>query len=447
MRKLLLAMFIGCISIASAQPQILDGVMAIVGKDVILLSDIEQNMIQLKSQGLPTPEGTRCRIFQDQLFEKVLTHHAELDSLIVTEAEVDDVIKRRLDYFIQQIGSKEALEEYYKKSLLELREELREPIYNQLLAKKMQGQITGGVKVSPQEVKDFFANIPKDSLPLINTEVELSQIVKIPEVPQAAKDAAREKLQEFRERIISGDNFATIARLYSEDPGSAKNGGKYTGIKRGQFVKEFEAAVFSLDEMELSQVFETEYGFHLAQLLSRKGELIDVRHILIKAKVPAESIAAARTALDSIRTAILNGEMTFEEAAMEHSEDKQSKMNKGIMINPATADTRFEVTELDRNLYFSIEDLEPGELSLPVFWQKPDGSQAFRLVKLKSRTEPHRADLKRDYNRVKNVALSIKQRDLIEEWLDEKLKITYVKVNNDYIDCELENKWLQHSND
>lgn len=445
MRKLLVALaaFIGLT--AQAQPQIVDGVMAIVGDNIILKSDVEQQLLQLKQQGIPTPEGIRCQLFEDLLFEKLLNHHAELDSLVVTEAEVDDVIKRRLDYFISQIGSRQALEEYYGKTLIELREDLKEPIYNQLLAQKMQGQITSGIKVSPMEVEEFFNGIPKDSLPLINAEVELLQIVKEPVVPQEAKDEAREKLEEFRARILKGDNFATLAILYSEDPGSAKKGGRYENIKRGMFVKEFEAAVFALDEMEVSQVFETEYGFHLAQLLARRGEEIDVRHILVKPKVPATAIEEARSLMDSLRTEILAGTISFEEAAMQFSDDKQSRNNKGNMINPATADTRFEIGELDRNLYFSIEDLSEGEISKPVYWQKPDGSEAFRLVKVKSKSEPHRADLQRDYSRVKAVALSVKQQKAVNKWVEEKLAITYVKINSDYTNCDLKDKWLQHS--
>ncbi len=443
MSKLLLTLAICSSFLLQAQPKVVDGVMAVVGNNIILLSDIEQQYLQIKAQGLPMEDNLKCGLFKEQLFEKLLLHQAAIDSVEVTEDEVGSVIQRRLDYFISQVGSIQALESYYGKTIPELKEELKKPIRQQLIAQKMQNQISGGLQVSPKEVEEFFNEIPKDSLPLINAEVEVAQIVKKPVISEAARTEARQQLLEFRERILNGENFASLAILYSEDPGSARNGGKYTDIQRGQFVKEFEAAVFGLEPMELSEVFETEYGFHLAQLLERRGQVVDVRHILIKPEISSESIQESANFLDSLRQAILDGDLSFETAALEYSDDKQTQATKGNLINQNTSDTRFEVGQLDRNVYFAIENLNPGEISKPVFMQYPDGSQAYRIIKLVSRTEPHRANLKRDYSRIKNVALEQKKQKVINDWVDEKLKVTFVKINSGYLDCTLDPKWTR----
>ncbi len=431
-----------------AQPSdnnLVEGVTAVVGKNIILKSEIDAQYMAFKRQNIGGMEINKCRVLEELLFQKLLIHHAEIDSITVGEDEVEGNMDRRLQQLIAQMGGdRRKLEEYYGKSIIEIKEEMRPLMTEQLTAQRMQMAITDGVEVTPTEIQEFYNKIPQDSLPLINTEVEIAQIVKYPEVSKEAEDEAIDKLKELKERIENGSSFASMAILYSEDPGSNKNGGKYTGIKRGQFVKEFEAVAFNLKIMEVSDPFKTQYGYHIVQLLEKRGEELDLRHILIKPKLSQENLEEARAFLDSLQNMLLEGAITWEEATKEFSEDEQTKNNEGVLPNLETGDTKFEVSQLDREMYNAIKDLKSGQISEPVFYRTFDQKEAFRLIRLNNRIEPHKANLRDDYQRIKGFALQEKQQRIVEEWTNEKIEQTYIKVNTNYVkECDVDERWLK----
>lgn len=442
-KALLSLLFLSAYTAGFAQPsgQVIDQVVAVVGSYKVLQSDVENQFYQYKSQGVDAAALSRCQVFEDLMFEKLLLNQAVIDSVEVSDEQVESEMDRRLAMLEQQIGSIQKLEEFYGESIVEIKEEMRTSMKNQLTAQRMQGEIMGEVTVTPSEVRRFFKDIPRDSLPLINSEVEVAQIVRFPEVREEAKTAAMDELRNIKERIANGSKFSTMAILYSEDPGSSKNGGLYEGVKRGQFVKEFEGVAFALQPGEVSDVFETMFGYHICQLVAKRGQEIDVRHILMVPKISPQDLEEAQYFLDSLKVIIADGILTFEEAAQEYSGDKDTKNNGGLMVNPATADTKFEISELDRSVYFTIEDINVGEIAGPILYQTPNGKQGFRLVRLISRSEPHRANLKDDYQRLQNMATQKKQSDITKEWVEDRLNDTYVRVMSSYLECSFEYNW------
>lgn len=428
-----------------AQPQLIDGVVAVVGKNIVLKSNVDAQFESYKRQGLTSNDAEKCRIFEDLLFEKLLLHQAEIDSVAVTEEEVDGTLDRRIAVFSQQIGGDEQLERYYKKSILELKDEMRPLVRDQMVAQRMMGQITKDAEVTPTEVRNFYKKFPEDSLPLINSQIEYAQIVFYPDVSQEAIDEAVTRLNDLKRRVEDGSSFSTMAVLYSEDPGSSKNGGEYKGMKRGQFVKEFEAVAFNLEDGEISKPFKTEYGYHIVQLLKRRGEELDLRHILIKPKISPENLEAAQNVADSVRNLILNKDMSFDEAAEDFSADENSRLNGGIVMNPNTGDSRWETGQLDRSAFYTLENLDKGLISKPAFFREPDGKEGYRLIKVLNKTEAHRADLKADYQIIQSVALQERRDEIIQEWIAEKLNTTYVRVNNDYFQCTFKSDWIKRS--
>lgn len=445
MKKVFTILFLAVCTSSFSQPRLVDGIVAVVGKNIVLKSDVDNQYEQLKRQGLSEGEGDKCKIFEELLFEKLLLHQAELDSVLVTDEEVDQTSQRRIDMIVQQIGSRQKMEQYYDKTIVEIKEEMEPFIRDQLIAQRMLQQITGEVDITPTEVRSFYRNIPEDSLPLINSEVEYAQIVKYPEPSVEAVQTTKDRLLELKQRVEDGSSFSTMAVLYSEDPGSAKDGGKYEGIKRGQFVKEFEAIAFNLKEGEISMPFKTEYGYHIVQLLKRRGEELDLRHILIKPKISQENLVKVEKYLDSVRQSILTKEVTFAEAAEKVSDDEDSRLNEGIKVNPNTGDSRWETGELNKEIFVAIDKLRIGQLSQPVFFRTPDGKEGYRLLKLLEKTEPHRADMKTDYQKLQAMALQEKKNKATQEWIEDKLKTTYVRVNNDYLSCEFNQNWIKQS--
>ncbi len=426
---------------SKAQPVTVDGIVAVVGRDIILKSDwdLQTDALRGQLQGGASPD--RCRVLEEMLFEKLLVHQAAIDSVEVSEDEVEDAMNRRIDILIQQIGSARKLEEYYKKSVIEIKEEMRELVSNQMIAQKMQGKIAGEISVTPTEVYEFYKSIPEDSLPLINSEVEWAQIVRYPQVRIESKQEAVSRLDELRQRVSKGSNFATLAILYSEDPGSAKNGGEYRGIKRGQFVKEFEAVAFNLAKGEVSEPFETEFGFHIVQLLEKKGDELDLRHILIKPKISDSDLNKARDGLDSLREQIALGSLSFDKAAAEFSEDENTRYNNGLMMNPQSGDSKWELNQLDRSVFYALDPLKPGEVSKPGLLRNPDGKEGFRIIKVLSRTQPHRANIKEDYARLQMITENRKRSEAIDKWIEERLAETSVRIRGEWVDCDFDNSW------
>jgi peptidyl-prolyl cis-trans isomerase SurA len=427
--------------LASAQPQTVDGVAAIVGGDVILKSDIDEQYDVFNRQNFGKPVSY-CEVFEELLFQKLLIHHAAIDSISIGEEEVEANMDRRIQQLIMQMGDQKKLEDFYEKSVVEIKEDMRTLIKEQLTAQRMQMTVVEGIEVTPSEVREYYENLPADSIPLISAEVELSQIVKFPELSDEAEQEVIAKLKELKGRIENGTSFSSMAILYSEDPGSNKKGGEYQGIQRGVFVKEFEAVAFNLRKGEISDPFKTEFGYHIVQLLEKRGEELDLRHILIKPKLTQENLQEAKNFLDSVSVAITNGEMTFEEASRRFSDDEQTRFNGGQMSNFQSGNNKFEVSQLDRGLFALISSLEDDEISEASFYRTEDQREAFRIVRLDANYEPHKANLDLDFTRIKGFALQQKQAKTVEDWKNEKLADTFVKINEGYYDCADElNSW------
>ncbi|MBW6499467.1 MAG: peptidylprolyl isomerase [Bacteroidales bacterium] len=429
--------------LVSQEKVIIDQVIAVVGNSAILESDIVNQRRQLLGQGVDLGVNPDCTLLDDMLYQKLLYNQALLDSLEVSDEQVEQVLDRRLRFFISQIGSREKLEAYYGKTIDELKEEFRDIVREQELGQQMEAKITRNVAVTPSEVRSFFSRIPEDSIPMVESEIVMGQIVKMPPVQPEEIANIKTRLEEFRQRVINGESFNTLAILYSEDPGSARRGGELGFFGRGELYPEFEAAAFSLRPGELSEIIETQAGYHIVQMIERRGEQFNVRHILLQPKVSPVDLMAARQELDSIRTLIQNGEMTFEEAAWKFSDDP-GKINQGLMINQYTGTTRFRTEEIEPNLFFVIDRLEVGDISSPVGMVTDEGQQAFRIVKLISRTEPHRANLQQDYDFIQQLALEEKKRRATQSWINRRLPNTYVFVQERFLDCDFELDWVKN---
>lgn len=419
---------------------VLDEIAAVVGKSIILKSDIENQYLQLSSQ-LKSGGDMKCKVLEELLYQKLLLTQAEVDSVTVTDNQIESELERRLRYFISQIGSKEALEEYYGKSILEIKDEFRIMVKEQLLIQQVQSGISGGIKITPSEVKQYFNTIPDDSIPLINTEVEIAQLVKAPKVGESEKKMVKEKLEQLRQRVLKGEKFSTLAILYSEDQGSAKSGGELGFVNRGDLVPEFEAVAFTIKEGETSEIIETEYGYHFMQLIERRGDQVNVRHILMSPKPSVYDLEKARNSLDSIANLIKDKKLTFEEAAVKFSDDAESRNNGGLMINPQTGTTKFEMGQIDPTLFYVIDKLSVNQISSVVKMQTEKSKEAYRLVLLKSKTEPHKANLKDDYQLIQNKALEEKQKEIIDGWITKKVASVYIDIKSNYLNCSFTHNW------
>lgn len=432
-----------CCNNLYSQGQVVDQVVAIVGGNIVKLSDIETQYNQMRLQGNANETNTsKCQILENILFNKLLLNQAKLDSVVVSDEQVENELDRRLRYYISQFGSKDKFEEFYKKSVIDFKDEFREIIRNQMLVQMMEGNITDNIKVTPTEVKKFFENIPIDSIPLIEAEYEIGHIVKKPVISKAEKEIVKQRLSELRERIIKGEKFASLAVLYSEDPGSANKGGELGQFGRGEMYPEFEAAAFNLKSPnEVSEIVETKAGYHILQLIERRGDYVNVRHILMQPKVSPYELQKAKTFLDSVYTVIKDSSLTLEKAAMLFSDDL-NKNNGGMLVNPATGNTKFGADDIDPSLFFVIDKLKVGEFSNPVIMKDSDGKQAYRIVYLKTRTSPHRANLKDDYDKIQNAALEQAKNNAIKKWVNQKISKTYIKIFDEFQNCKFENNWL-----
>jgi len=430
------------------QDTVIDGVIAVVGGNMVLKSDIEGQYIQLRAQGIikGTQEKVKCQILDKLLYMKLLLHQAQVDSIKVTDAQVEAEMDRRMRYFISQAGSPEKLEEYYQKSLLEIKNELKDIIKEQMLTEQEEAKVTKDITITPSEVKAFYKKIDKDSIPLVNAEYEIGVIIKQPVIGLEEKQIVIAKLKGFKERIAKGDEFATLAVLYSEDPGSAKQGGELGMFKRGEMRPEFEAASFKLKTPgEVSDVVETEDGFHIIQLIERRGEYINVRHILLQPQVSLVNLNKAKVSLDSVVLLVTTKKMKFDDAVVKFSDDP-SKNNGGLLVNNANGTTRFEagqLSQLDPKVFFIVDKLKIGEISAPVLMKTDRGKQEYRVYFLKDKTNPHRANLDNDYARIQMMALGQKKDKAINAWANEKIPATYIRISDQYKNCDFTRKWIK----
>ena len=423
-----------------------DGVSAVIGDYVILDSDIDKTLVEMKSQGISTKGVTRCQLLGKLMEDKLYAHHAIQDSLEISVEEIYSSVDQILDNFTQQLGSIEKVLEFYnKEDESTFRQEIFEINKIQKLSSMMQTQIVEDVEVTPEEVRIFFESIPKNELPTFGTELEISQIVIEPEVSEVEKNRVVDQLRIFREDILErGSSFASKAILYSQDPGSRSTGGKYTlHRKRPRMVKEFRDEAFSLDEGEISQPFKTDFGWHILKVDKIRGQEVDARHILLTPKIEPSQLQEAKTKLDTLRNRLMNDEISFKYAALEFSDEKETKYNGGVLINPQTGDTRFELTNLDPVLYSQIRNLKDGEISLPLIEEERSGLKKYKILKVSNRFDEHLANYSLDYSRIKSLALKEKQINLIKVWMKDKIESTYVNVNNDSRMCEFANKWIK----
>lgn len=424
----------------------IDGVTAVVGDYVILDSDVDKAYIDLESQGVSVKDITRCSLLGKLMEDKLYAHHAEQDSIEVSTDDINNYVDQTIDYFVQQLGDmNKVLEFYKKKDEQSFRNELFEVNRIQQLSQQMQSKIVEDVEVTPDEVKSFFSAIPKEDLPIFGSELEIAQIVVEPKVSEDEEKRIIEQLETMRNDVLeNGSSFSSKAILYSQDPGSRSRGGRYTlDRKRPQMVKEFREQAYRLQEGEISQPFKTDFGWHIVTVDKIRGRQIDVRHVLLTPTVSNTALGEAQNELKLIKKRIDDGEITFEAAAKEFSDDDITRANGGVLINPSTGDTRFELTKLDPQLYNQILKLEDNEISIPILEEDRSGNKKYKIVMVTNRFNEHVADYAQDYVRIKDLALKEKQLKAIEKWMIEKISDTYVSVNRDNQSCDFANNWLK----
>ena len=424
----------------------LDGVVSVVGDYVILDSDIDKTIADMESQGIPTKGVTRCDLLGKLMEDKLYAHHAIQDSLEVSDAEIYSYVDQSIEYFTEQLGSLEKVLEFYKKTdELSFREELFQINKVQKLSQMMQADTVEKVEVTPEEVRQFFDSIPEEDLPIFGTEIEIAQIVVEPLVTEEEKKRIIDQLNGFKNDVEEkGLSFGSKAILYSQDPGSRANGGKYTlHRKRPRMVKEFRDVAFSLEEGEVSSPFKTEFGWHILTVDKIRGQQVDIRHILLTPNTDASKLAESKKVLDSLRKRILDKEIEFADAALNFSSEKETRNNGGKLVNPVTGDTRFELTKMDPQLYSQIKNLKEGEISLPLLEADRSGAQKYKILQVVKRYNEHQANYSKDYAKIKDLALKDKQVRTIKKWMKEKITDTYVNVNRSFRSCDFSDNWLK----
>lgn len=426
----------------SGQSVVIDKIVAVVGDKAILFSDVEAQALQMQAQSGVSDSTIRCNVLEDIIIQKLLLNQAEKDSVTVSDEQVDAELNKKIRYFVNQIGSVEKLEAYLGKSIIKIKDDFKERIRDQLVVQQMQSKIAGDLKVTPAEVKAYFDNIPQDSLPLIESEIQVAQILKKPPVNEVERQRVKRELLDIKRKIADGKSFSSMAAFYSEDPGSAVKGGDLGFVGRGEMVPEFEAAAFALKGKEISDVIETMYGFHIIQLIERRGETINVKHILMSPKASASDLDKARIKLDSVAALIQAGSITFEEAAAKYSDDVDTKFNGGLLVNPATGSTWFEVSQMDQNLFFIVDKQKVNEVSDPSIVRVGEKKESYRLVSLKARTNPHRANLKDDYQKIQQAAEAEKKDKQVRRWINRKRQSFYIKIDKEFSNCPFDNPWV-----
>lgn len=424
-----------------------DKIIGIVGKDIILQSELEIQVINLKQQNPAFDDSMKCQVFMGMIMQKLLKAQAERDSVLVGEEDVEGQLDNRLRYFTQLYGSKEKLEQASGKTIYQIKEENRDAIRDQMVAEKMQNQVLEHVKVTPAEVDAFYKKIPTDSLPFFPATVEVGQIVIDPVVSQEMNDYAHEKLAGYRKKIIDGEiSFENAAGIYSDDPGSRDNGGRYDGVTRnGPWAAEFLTAAFKLQNNEISPVIHTKFGYHIIQMISRRGDEADVRHILVKPEVTSIDIKRSLERLDSVRKILVEGKITFPEAVGKFSTDEAAKRTGGMIADPNTGSTDLDISKLDAAMVLLLDSLKVGDYSAPHVFMTDMRDKSARIVYLRERTEPHRANMKDDYGKIQEVALAQKKQLKIQSWVKALLPTYYLKIAPEYQNCDILKDWLTSS--
>lgn len=434
-------------STSQESTQVIDRVIAVVGQNMIKESELETAFLQQKANNgiIENAFTVRCDLLEGMLINKLMLHQAEVDSINVTDEEVNREMDNRIKYMIRMYGSEEALERQMKKSISEIRSFYNDIIRENIMIGQIENKLTGSISITPQEVADFYKSIPQDSLPMTEDEYVFSQIVKLPKVSDEEKAAVKARLESYRERILKGSKFSTLATLYSEDPGSAKKGGELGFFSRGDMVSEFENAAFALQDGEISPVIETQYGFHIIQMIERRGNQVNCRHILLQPKVSDAQLLEAKKELDSINSEIEKGAITFEDAIVKYSDD-ESKINQGLIINPYTAGASFTKDAINETMNnvekVDFNTMKEGDVTRPVLF-KAESANAYRLIKVNKKIPAHRVNLTDDYGKIQESALSSRKLDIIRDWAEKRIAKTYIRIIPDYQSCEFKLNWLK----
>jgi peptidyl-prolyl cis-trans isomerase SurA len=448
MRYLILAVLLTMSLAAMAQRQVLDKMVATVGGEITLLSEVEEQYSYAKSQrnGAVPPEA-RCMMVEQILVNKLLLNQAKLDSIEVKEDEVETQLTARIERILSYMNNDlKQFEEYYGQTVNEVREQFREDLRNNLLIERMRTKIMNDVTVTPSEVKDFFRRIPKDSLPYFSSEVEVGEIVyKVP-INKEQRRITMSKLEDIRKRIVEGkEDFAVLAQKFSDD-GSARGGGDLGWAKRGKYVTEFEAAAYKLEDNEVSPVTETQFGFHIIQMLGRRGNSIHVRHILIRPEITDDDIETGKRHMDTVRTLLLKDSISFSRGVKKFSDKNvQSFNNDGRMVNAGSGNTFFEVGDLDPDIYFAIDTMKINSISKPIEFRDEGGDYFYRLVKLMSRTTPHKANLAQDYAKIQKAAIESKRNEIVNQWVEERIRKTFIIIDRQYEGCANLAPWMKEN--
>lgn len=435
-------------STLNAQPENLDKILAIVGDRIILRSEIEMALEDVKKEDPNAGDQIKCQLLENALTQKVVNVEAERDSVFVTDEELEASIDNRIRYFVNQYGSEEKLEEVAGRTIYQLKDDYRPIFKDQLQFQKMQQQIIANVKITPQEVRAFYEKIPKDSLPFYPSTIEVGQIVFRPDVNKEVEEDAMKKLEDIRTRILKGEStFDIMAGVYSDDPGSKDNGGDLGIMGRDDLVPEFAAAAFRLENGEISPIVKTSFGYHIVQMVNRQGEKAKLRHILIKPLVTADMIKLGLSKADSVRANLVSGKLLFPAAVAKYSNDDATKMSGGILLNQQTGSSFLQTEDLDPELAITINEMKVNEYSQPMeYVDSRTGDKLVRIVYLRNRTEPHKANLKDDYSKIQQVAYAEKQNTFMQKWIEERIPRVYIKLDEESAACANLKKWQTKTN-
>jgi len=417
---------------------VVDEIIGRVDDYIVLRSELESTYLDILSRGERISGNTKCAVLRDLVTTKLLVAKAEIDSVLVDDSQVDQELNSRMALIINQIGSEEEIERYYNKTIAEFKRELFDDIKEQLVSRKMRQEVLNDIEVSPEEVKEFYQGIPKDSLPYFSTQVKVSQIVITPEVGREQKDKVKNELLSIRDKILNGESFEILATLYSQDPGSAQNGGNLGFVGRGAFQPEFEAEVFKLKPGEISMPIETQFGYHIIQLIEKRGNLFNSRHILLQPEFSDKDISNTINFLDSLKELSNQDSITFEELARKHSDDKFTSSFGGYFTD-AMGGENVLVEELDPVIFFTIDTMDVGDISVPFESRTDDGKLAYKLIYYKQKIPPHLGNLESDYQRFRTFSLNKKQNEELNEWFEDAKSEVFIKIDPEYNSCGIVN--------
>lgn len=429
----------------SQESLLIDKVVSYVGSELVLLSEVEEQFALFQERNPGILEDQKCGILENIMVQKLLVNQAKLDSVTVLDEEVEVQLNARVDRILGMMNNDMTqFESFYGKSIAQVKEQFREDLKSKILAERMQAIATESMAVTPAQVREFFESVPADSLPYFGAEVEIAEITLRPQVNRVERAKAIEKLSKLKKRIKNGEDFGELASKFSDDPGSARAGGQLGWMKRGTLVPEYEAAAYNLDKDEMSEIVESEFGLHLIQLIARRGNSINTRHILIKPAITAEDKELTVQKLDSIKAVIIKDSIPFSKAVQMFSDEKAfSYNNGGRLTNPNTGNTFFEIGDLDPDIFFAIDTLEVGELSGPIAYADPRGEEMYRIIQVQSYSDPHRANLQNDYYKIQQAATEQRKNQAFYEWVTDKIGKTYVRVESPFLSCPNMQDWIE----